>query len=170
MPELNFAASPALRLHSLADAARLGRCLAKALHTVHPGALLLYGGLGAGKTTLCRFLVAALPGGDQAETSSPSFTICNIYCTKPLVHHFDLYRLTPGTCDDALADSFDTPAILTIVEWPEHIATEDFPPDGLALRLRHGSGIDERRAEFIPLGPLGREFLDQIFPLYHHNE
>ena len=147
----------------------LGEALAGTIIRCNPGALLLFGELGAGKTTLTRGLVNALPGGDEAEASSPSFTICNIYCTAPLVHHFDLYRLEPGTPDDALAESFDAESVLTIVEWPEHMAARDAPEDGLACRLTVGRNRQARDAEFMTLGPKGGHFLQLFFsehPLY----
>ena len=71
-------------LESLDDTARLGTLLAGMMQNApQVRALLLQGDLGSGKTTLTRSLVAALPGGDQAEISSPSFTICNNYPTCP---------------------------------------------------------------------------------------
>ena len=61
-------------LKSLDDTTRLGTLLAGMMQNApQVRALLLQGDLGSGKTTLTRSLVAALPGGDQAEISSPSF-------------------------------------------------------------------------------------------------
>jgi len=54
--------------------------------------VLLHGQLGAGKTTFIRELVQTLPGSENAEVSSPSFNILNLYPTTPPVGHFDLYR------------------------------------------------------------------------------
>ena len=137
----------------------LGRRMAEALGRVNPGALLFFGPLGVGKTTLCRALVSALPGASEAEISSPSFTICNIYCTEPAVHHFDLYRLPAGMGDEALDESFDAWDVLTIVEWTEHLPESYFPADGLALRLSHGLEPAARIVEMSVLGPLGEQFL-----------
>ena len=125
-----------------------------------PGALLLYGDLGAGKTSLTRFVVEALPGGDSAEVSSPSFTICNIYCTAPVVHHFDLYRLEPGSPDDALGESLDDDSVLTIVEWPERMAPYYLPDDGLICRLTAWETEQGRAAELSALGPCGERCLE----------
>ena len=87
MPSLTVSVS------SLESLAMVAKTMAEVACTASPGALLLSGGLGAGKTTFTALFVAALPGGAAAETSSPSFTLCNIYPTRPEVHHFDLYRL-----------------------------------------------------------------------------
>ena len=45
--------------------------------------ILFYGDLGSGKTTFTRGFIEALPGGENAEVSSPSFTLCNSYPTTP---------------------------------------------------------------------------------------
>ena len=90
---------PALS-HTRALARNLAAAVAEyqRLHPAEPlPVILLMGDLGAGKTTLIRFLVEALPGGENAEVASPSFTLCNVYPTTPKVQHFDLYRLPPGS-------------------------------------------------------------------------
>lgn len=144
------------------ETAALGAALAERIVQCNPGCILLKGQLGAGKTALTRALVSALPGGSEAEASSPSFTICNIYCTAPQVHHFDLYRLMPGTPFDTLAESFDDPLILTVVEWPEHMAENDAPNDGIELFLQPGNSATERLALLRPLGPQGAQFLGEL--------
>lgn len=155
-----------LSLPSLDETRRFGQALAQSIMRVPPGALLLYGGLGAGKTTLTRAMVESLPGGESAEVASPSFTICNIYCTAPLVHHFDLYRLEPGTPDEALGESFDAASTLTIVEWPDHIAKRDFPDDGLICRLNAGQEEYARLAALSAIGPRGERCLEVFCSLY----
>jgi tRNA threonylcarbamoyladenosine biosynthesis protein TsaE len=119
---------------------------------VPPGALLLYGDLGAGKTTLVRSIVEALPGGGAAEVSSPSFTICNIYCTTPQVRHFDLYRCETGFPDDSLAEAFDDACALTFVEWPERLSERDLPADALICRLTRLADEDSRLAALSATG------------------
>lgn len=148
------------------DTARLGKALAAALVRRNPGTLLLYGALGAGKTTLARALVQALPGGLEAEVASPSFTVCNIYCTAPVVHHFDLYRLDPGCSDEALEESLDAASVLTVVEWPERLPPGALPQDGIACKLIFCGVAEKRRAELVPLGPLGEFCLSLIAPVY----
>jgi tRNA threonylcarbamoyladenosine biosynthesis protein TsaE len=136
-----------------------GRSLAAAAEQCNPGALLLYGEPGAGKSTLAGMLARALPGGAGAEPSSPSFTTCNIYCTVPEIRHFDLYRLPPGVADDELAESLDDDAVMTVVEWPEHIADCDRPADGVVVRLSVGGENGARVAELEAMGPKGEFFL-----------
>lgn len=167
MRELSFfpekCISQGLRLANLEESECLGKRLADGVREANPGALLFFGSLGMGKTTLCRAMVTSLPGGDEAEISSPSFTICNIYCTEPAVHHFDFYRLQPGMVDEALYESLDNPMALTVVEWAERLALKDFPPDGVALRLSRGRGPMERQVDLAALGPLGDRFLASVF-------
>lgn len=143
-----------LTLRSLDDSAALGRALAHALAA--PGAprlLLLEGGLGAGKTTLTRFLAEALPGGAAAEVTSPSFTLCNIYPTRPELWHYDLYRLAGGEPPDELLEALDylyenpeDGAVLIVIEWPERLPAKFLP--GSYLHCRLTAEENDRRASF----------------------
>jgi tRNA threonylcarbamoyladenosine biosynthesis protein TsaE len=155
-----------VNLASLKDTGHLGRILAEASLKHNPGVFLLFGALGAGKTTLVRMLVQALPGGPEAEVSSPSFTICNIYCTAPQVHHFDLYRLDSECSDEALEESLDDVNVLTVVEWPERLAAYALPQDGIACKLVSCDSTGLRRAEFTSLGPRGEYCLSLIVSDY----
>ena len=77
---------------SLADAeatVELGRALGRALNERRAEGgeqlhvVLFFGDLGTGKTTFTRGLIDVLPGGENAEVSSPSFTLCNSYRRRP---------------------------------------------------------------------------------------
>ena len=96
--------------------------------------ILLRGDLGSGKTTLVRFIAEALPGGDKAEVSSPSFTLCNAYPTAPPVLHCDLYRVG-GSVPEELDAALDDGAELCLVEWAEHIPPAILPKDFLDIEL-----------------------------------
>lgn len=169
-----------LRLSGPGDTLRLGRVLALAL-AARPEArtLLLSGGLGAGKTTLVRGLVEALPGGDDAEVSSPSFNICNMYPTRPETAHYDLYRLeqAPGAAlavaDDALLDLLETEGprrALVIVEWAERLPADVLPPDRLELTwlpAAHGrliTAIARGEAARSVLAATAHEVADLVVP------
>jgi tRNA threonylcarbamoyladenosine biosynthesis protein TsaE len=88
--------------------------------------LLLRGAPGSGKTTLIRGLVNALPGGDIAETASPSFSLCNWYDTVPPVLHADVFRCCAGNIpeelEEALSEAVPGGRILVIVEWAENLS------------------------------------------------
>lgn len=123
---------------SLADEAattRLGAAVALLLEL--GDAVLLYGDLGAGKSTLARGLVRALTRPDE-EVPSPTFTLVQQYepesAARPFLSHFDLYRLADA--DEAfelgLDEAMDEGAI--IVEWPQRLGAR-LPPDRLDIEL-----------------------------------
>jgi tRNA threonylcarbamoyladenosine biosynthesis protein TsaE len=115
----------------------LGLLLARSLPPDAGGlALLMEGQLGCGKTTFTRGFVHALPGGNLAEVSSPSFTIVNYYPTKPPVAHFDLYRLEGAGPEEELLESLSSGDLLVIVEWAEYLAHEYWPQEYLHLCWR----------------------------------
>ncbi|WP_461209523.1 tRNA (adenosine(37)-N6)-threonylcarbamoyltransferase complex ATPase subunit type 1 TsaE [Desulfocurvus sp. DL9XJH121] len=125
-----------LRLHLPDEEATLalGRALARALLATHPAqTVLLCGDLGAGKTTLVRALVESLPGGDEAQVSSPSFNIMNLYPTEPRAAHFDLYRLEGMGTDEALVEEMQDPGALVLVEWAQFLDPRDLPGEYLSL-------------------------------------
>ena len=97
----------------------LARRLAAALHG---GVTIgLRGGLGAGKTTLVRYLVEAL-GGNSVEVASPSYTLQHEYRLprgegKPhVIEHWDLYRLS--TMPEELYEPPEG-GVVRLIEWPE---------------------------------------------------
>ena len=78
------------------------------------------GGMGAGKTTLIREIVAALGSADTV--TSPTFAIVNQYKGKGgcRIHHFDFYRIKKleEVYDMGYEDYFYSGA-LCFIEWPE---------------------------------------------------
>ena len=122
----------------LADAeatTALGRAVAPRLE---PGeAVLLYGPLGMGKSTLARGLIRALAGEDE-DVPSPTFTLVQFYETDPPVAHFDLYRLTrpEEAFEIGLDEALDVGAAL--IEWPERLGDDParaLGPDRLTITL-----------------------------------
>ena len=118
-------------LPDAAATARLGAALAPLLR---PGdAVLLHGGLGAGKSTLARGLIRALTTPDE-DVPSPTFTLVQFYESDPPVAHFDLYRLQrpEEAYEIGLDEALDEGAAL--IEWPERLGGR-LPPDRLAIDL-----------------------------------
>lgn len=95
---------------------------AKIITAIPKGSVvLLYGDLGAGKTTLTSSIVKVL--GATEQVSSPTFSIINTYETPSgELHHIDLYRLkdTEEALDIGIEDYLD-PQLYTFVEWPQII-------------------------------------------------
>jgi len=109
------------QLKGIEDTKRLALCISK---VVRPGdVILLSGDLGAGKTTLTRFLAQGL-GIDQREVTSPTFNLIHEYLDGdlPLIHA-DLYRLGEGSdiFDMGLEDYLNNENIL-IVEWSNFLS------------------------------------------------
>ncbi len=130
-------ASPVIILADLAAVARLAQALAA---ETEPGDVVaLDGPLGAGKTTLVRFAVAAL-GGEAEQVQSPTFTLLHQYHGRVPVVHVDAYRLAGP---DALAGlGFDELAenAVAFVEWAERVLPA-LPADRLwRVALAHADG------------------------------
>ncbi|MEO5705743.1 MAG: tRNA (adenosine(37)-N6)-threonylcarbamoyltransferase complex ATPase subunit type 1 TsaE [Alteraurantiacibacter sp.] len=108
--------------------ARIAACL-------RPGDVVaLSGGLGAGKTTLARAVIAAL--GYTGEVPSPTFTIIETYdqLHPPLVHA-DFYRLkSPAEVEELGLDDYREGAAL-LAEWPEMAGGFDHAPGCLSITL-----------------------------------
>jgi len=100
----------------------------------------LSGGLGAGKTTLARGVIAAL--GHEGEVPSPTFTIVETYdgLRLPLVHA-DFYRLErPAEADELGLDDYREGAAL-LAEWPANAGGFADEPGCLSIALEiHGTG------------------------------
>lgn len=129
-----------LDLPDLAAMTGLGEAIAAVLK---PGDVVaLSGGLGAGKTTLARAIIAAL--GYSGEIPSPSFAIIELYeppaVGLPLVHA-DFYRLKhPAEAEEIGLDDYRQGAAL-LAEWPEHAGGFAHEPGCLAITLEDvGSG------------------------------
>ncbi|MFO7802506.1 MAG: tRNA (adenosine(37)-N6)-threonylcarbamoyltransferase complex ATPase subunit type 1 TsaE [Desulfovermiculus sp.] len=146
-----------LVLADLDHTARLGRILAHTLvsHGVCP--LLISGPLGAGKTALIRYVVASLPGGDNAEVSSPSFNLVNIYPTQPETVHMDLYRLGGTGLDESLIEHLESDHAALCVEWAEHLPQSALP--AYYVRLQMAVSAHERSVHIHAQGPRAETWL-----------
>lgn len=147
-----------LQLASLDDTACLARQLAACLQemTTFP-AILLQGDLGSGKTTLTSMLVPLLPGGDQAEVSSPSFTVMNIYPTRPETVHFDFYRTQGMGLDGTMEEYLYNNQYLCIAEWIDYLPEPLWPDNHLLIQwtVRETS----RKVVLSAQGALGNQLL-----------
>jgi tRNA threonylcarbamoyladenosine biosynthesis protein TsaE len=115
----------------------LGKELAKHLK---PGdIILLFGDLGAGKTTLTQGLCIGLGLNKQAYVSSPTFTLMNQYEGIHAINHIDLYRLDTISQIEALGIEENLfSEDISIIEWSEKLFLED------NINNQPGLGIDKR--------------------------
>ena len=137
MPEAGLT----LVLEDAAATARLGAAIAPLLAAGE--AVLLYGPLGMGKSTLARGLIRALTRPDE-DVPSPTFTLVQFYESEPSVAHFDLYRLTRAAeaAEIGLDEALDEGC--AVIEWPERLGDDPsawLGPDRLSVSLsEHGAG------------------------------
>jgi tRNA threonylcarbamoyladenosine biosynthesis protein TsaE len=123
--------------------------------------LLLYGELGAGKTTFTRLLALAL--GITADVTSPTFTIVGEYAVRnsalpagrqgffTTLVHADLYRFEG---DSAATDPMITemlaaaalPGRLTVIEWAERLGDLAIP-GAIKMAFTHGTDEDIRMVD-----------------------
>jgi tRNA threonylcarbamoyladenosine biosynthesis protein TsaE len=105
--------------------------------------VVLYGDLGAGKSTFVRAAIQALTKAE--EVPSPTFTLVQTYEGKSgPVWHFDLYRLKKSAevlelgWEDALAEG------VVFVEWPERLESL-LPKACLAVHIDFVEETAQRR-------------------------
>ena len=121
MPMIRRESEPHIDLPDLAATAAFGRRLAGLLR--RGDVVALKGGLGVGKTTLARAIVAGL-SPEAEDVPSPTFTLVQTYPAAlsdgpAELWHFDLYRLDRPDqvyelgIEDALAEG------MSLIEWPE---------------------------------------------------
>ena len=129
--------SQTFRTRSEEETIALGRALARSLA---PGAILLIGNLGAGKTTLAKGIVEGLNAAPADEVSSPTFTLIHQYGqtgseTAP-VYHIDLYRLDEARQVESLGleDLFASGSPV-LLEWAERFPAL-LPRRRTEIRLR----------------------------------
>lgn len=141
-------------LPDLAAMDRLGRSVAQALRA--GDVVALAGGLGAGKTTLARAIIAGL--GHTGEVPSPSFAIIELYeppTVRLPVVHADFYRLTrPSEAAEIGLDDYRQDAAM-LAEWPEQAGGFAHEPGCLSITLEPA---DEGRIAIVEAGAdwLGR--------------
>ncbi len=105
---------------SVADEETTRKLAVKLSEALVPGLVVhLSGDLGAGKTTLCRYIIEAL--GYRGRVKSPTYTLVESYPLEiATLYHFDLYRLAEPSELEYMGyrDYFEQRAIC-LVEWPE---------------------------------------------------
>ena len=102
----------------------------------------MYGGLGAGKTTMVRGIASSL-GADHRDIMSPTFTIVREHTISVPFFFFFAYRLSGS--DELYAIGFDEYLNrdgIIIMEWPENVR-DALPEDRLEIHIT-GNGAEPR--------------------------
>lgn len=102
---------------------RYGERLGENIH--RPVTVLMYGDLGAGKTTFTQGLAKGL--GITRVITSPTFTIMKMYRSRVPLVHIDAYRLEGVSQDLGFEEYLEEPDGVTVVEWPMFI--EEYLPE-----------------------------------------
>ena len=123
------------RTFSFEDTIAFGKDILRELDQTGRRNIFLFGGLGAGKTTLVKGIGREL--GIEEEIISPTFQLVRNYDNSSgrVLAHIDLYR--SSSPEEILGlgwwDYIESPCI-TAVEWAER-AEGILPPDGLFVRM-----------------------------------
>ena len=145
-----------LTIDSAAGMHALGRRLGEMLF---PGAFVaLYGGLGAGKTTLVKGAAEAL---GIYDISSPTFTIVRRHRGSLMLDHFDAYRIEDP--DELIAIGFEDHLAsdsAIIMEWCENVP-ELIPAERLELHI-DGSGAAPRRVRVTARGSVYEKMAEEL--------
>jgi tRNA threonylcarbamoyl adenosine modification protein YjeE len=163
--------APAQFSIALADEEATRRLAVDLANLLKPGDFVaLSGGLGAGKTTLVRAMIAHLAGDAVIEVPSPTFTLVQTYdLPKFALVHVDLYRVSAA---DELAELGidDIPGAVVVMEWPDR-AGGALPADRIEVALALGlerEGVG-RVAHVAGSGAAGRR-IAQLAAVHHFLE
>jgi len=99
--------------------------------------LLVFGELGAGKTTFIKTLTKWLLGNDDNVTS-PSFALAQVYEGKNLsILHVDGFRLKnrDSEFEAYLKEEIEAKEKIIAVEWPEKLSI-NWPKDALKIKIK----------------------------------
>lgn len=146
-----------LSLASEQDTQRLAHALAAHFSQ---GIIYLIGDLGAGKTTLTRYLLQKI--GHQGAVKSPTYTLVEPYqIGERAVFHFDLYRLNdPYELElMGIRDYLETPNALFIFEWPSKGGNE-IPDADLTIEILKSEDDEAERTVVLTMSD--QQTLNQI--------
>ena len=108
--------------------------------------VLLYGGLGAGKTLLTKGILDAL-GYDVNEVTSPSFALVNRYKAPQFdVYHVDLWRVEDGhdPVTSVGLDEIVDGDVVTIIEWADRLGDRKLVKNPVKIMIE-GDGDEPRK-------------------------
>ena len=116
--------------------------------------ILLFGEIGAGKTTLTRALINNLQNQNkeiETEVLSPTFNIVYEYEVGELkIMHYDLYRLKTEKDVQQLGVFDQSTNSIKVIEWAEIIKNK--PDDRLEVYISHKEEQEMREIDFKGFG------------------
>jgi tRNA threonylcarbamoyladenosine biosynthesis protein TsaE len=125
-----------------------------------PFVITFNGGLGAGKTTIIRYILQAM--GVTETIKSPTYTLVESYTYNQIeLHHFDLYRFNdPDEWFDSGFDEYFNANSICFIEWPTKAPQltihTDWAIDITITNTQH------RILNITALSPKGKICLDQL--------
>ncbi len=138
---------------------RMGRALGEALRS---GCVVaLTGDLGAGKTCLIKGIARGLCGIDEADVTSPTFTLLQEYEGRMPLYHFDAYRLAGSEDLENIGfEDYVGGEGVSVIEWADRIA-DAIPAECLLVDIDY---VDEnaRRFSCRASGPLHEAVLENF--------
>jgi tRNA threonylcarbamoyladenosine biosynthesis protein TsaE len=149
-----------LELNNEQDTQKLAQVLAQ---HVQQGVIYLIGDLGAGKTTLTRYLLQCL--GHQGSVKSPTYTLVEPYKVNGQeIFHFDLYRLNdPYELElMGIRDYLDVPNALFLFEWPSK-GGEEIPQADLIINITKSEDELLRTATLTTQDAALHQALEQLY-------
>jgi tRNA threonylcarbamoyladenosine biosynthesis protein TsaE len=118
----------------------VGRDLAAALRP--PALVLLFGDLGAGKTTLVKGIVSGLGLAREEDVTSPTFVLVHAFRNHSRLYHVDLYRVeNPADLESLGLDDLLAEDAIVVVEWAEKLGAAP----ATAVRVRLDAVSDRQR-------------------------
>ena len=141
-----------MQLKSLKDTKKFSKSVSKVIDA--GDVILLYGEIGAGKTTFVRFFINYLESKNKIKNSevlSPTFNIVYDYDIGNLkILHYDLYRLK-NYKDISQLGMFETSKDhIKIIEWPELI--EPKPKHRVDIIFQYSKLMNSRKVKVIGFG------------------
>ena len=135
---------------------RLGQHLGSVLSA--DDVVYLRGELGAGKTVLVRGVARYL--GYEGLVTSPTFTLMNVYNTKPPLYHFDFYRLQSRDLSDLGLEEYLGQDGIVMIEWPQ-VGLDFLPQEALWVEIILVAD-DYERERLVKISARGSEYADKL--------
>ena len=129
--------------HELKETEELGKAIAQKIKK--RDIICLTGDLGAGKTTLTKYILMNL--GVNEYITSPTYTIVNEYHTPIKVFHFDVYRI--NDLEEMFEIGFDdylSQDAIIIIEWA-NLIKDIIPKDAIWIDIKYNYEKGQRIIE-----------------------